>query len=192
MFDEPGSADQFKIKDHVGDLVLVAVNGFTPQLPTAFGIRDTIRCTIAVIDAKNDPNEQGKVYGDAMIFGSKIVPQLRGSMHRVVLGRVALGTAKPGQNAPYQLDKFSTEDAKAANDWVERNGPFEVQPVDADQAPPDYGSGHAQQQSQQAVNPLRNNGGQQQGQQQPSFAGSNQTHAASSYTNPPQTDRPPF
>lgn len=177
MFDEPGSADQFSIKDHVGDLVLVAVNGFTPQFPTAFGVRDTIRCKIAVVESR-DPNKTDTVYGDAMIFGSKIVPQLKGSMNRVVLGRVALGTAKPGQNAPYQLDKFSQDDAATANKWVEQNGPFEAG-VEEESAAPEP----APQQQQQAP--------QQQGQRNHNPLAGAPT-GASSYTAPPQAEQPPY
>lgn len=181
MFDEPGSADQFSIKDHVGDLVLVAVNGFTPQFPTAFGVRDTIRCKIAVVDSK-DPAKVGTVYGDAMIFGSKIVPQLKGSMNRVVLGRMALGAAKPGQNAPYQLDKFSQDDAAAANKWVEENGPFEAG-IEEEGAAPEP----APQQQQRQAPPQQ----QQQGQRNANPLAGAPT-GASSYTAPPQTEQPPY
>lgn len=194
MFDEPGSADQFSIKDHVGSLVLVAVNGFTPQFPTAFGLRDTIRCKIAVVSG---PNE-GKVYPDAMIFGSKIVPQLRSSMHRVVLGKVALGSAKPGQNAPYQLDKFSVEEAELANKWVEANGPFEPQPMEPEGQPMPQSQPQQQPppQQQPQPNPTQWNGGypgqgQPQGQPQGQQQGQQQTYAGS-YTAPPQAEQPPF
>lgn len=121
-WDDPAESDFFTIKDHVGSLCLIAVNGFTEKFPTAMGERDTVKAEIVVIDG---PGE-GSRYGEALIFGAKIVPQLKGKIGSTVLGRINKGLAKAGQSAPYILDKASKEDAALANRWVKSHGDVEA------------------------------------------------------------------
>lgn len=126
-WDDPAESDFFTIKDYVGSLCLIAVNGFTEKFATAMGERDTVRAEIAVVDGPG----AGARYGEALIFGAKIVPQLKGKIGSVVLGRIGRGLAKAGQSAPYILEKATVKDAELANAWVKKNGPVEanVKPV---------------------------------------------------------------
>lgn len=117
-WDTPDTSDFFTIKDHVGDLVIIAVNEFTPDFVTAMGVRDTIKAEIAIVDG----NEADTRYAEALLFGSRVVPQLRGKIGAVVLGRIARGTAKPGQSAPYLIEKPTQHDKELATKWVKVNG----------------------------------------------------------------------
>lgn len=192
-FGKPGTSDQFTIKDHVGSLVIVAVNGFIPQYATSFGLRDTIRAEIVVIDGPG----AGTRYPDGMIFSSKMVPQLKGQIGSVVLGRVNLGRAKPGQNAPYVLDEPTLGDVEIANKWVAENGDVVSVPVDtpppAQQqpfAPPQQGYGVQEQwASQRAQHPAQQ---QQPYPQQYAPQGPPQQQYAGTFTSPPREEQPPF
>lgn len=117
-FGTPASAEQFQIKEYVGSLAIIAVNGFVSQFPTSFGLRDTVRCEIVIIDG----DKAGARFSDGMIFGFKIVGQLKGQVGSVVLGRIGLGRAKPGQNPPYELAEATMADVALANEWVKANG----------------------------------------------------------------------
>lgn len=126
-WDKPAESDFFKIADHLGDLVIIAVNGYEPNFPTSMGPGPAIRAEIAVVEG----NKAGARYKDALLFNKKLVPQLRSSLGSVVLARIAQGVARPGQSAPYQLADFSPEDARKANEWVKANGDV-VAHVEAD------------------------------------------------------------
>lgn len=117
-WDDPDTSDFFSIKEHVGDLVILAINGFTPDFPTINGNRDTIKAEVAIVEG----NGQDTRYAEALLFGSKLVPQLRNKLGSVVLGRIALGDKQPGKNAPYILTKPTDQDKAMASDWTKRNG----------------------------------------------------------------------
>lgn len=126
-FNAPGKADYFEIKKYVGALALIAVNEYLPAFTTTMGVSKAVKAKVAILDGPY----AGDVYPDAMFFGKKIVPQMSGQIGSVMLGRIGQGQARPGQSAPYQLDDFTPEDAKLANDWVDKNGPFESSPTDS-------------------------------------------------------------
>lgn len=121
-WDQPAESDFFKIAEHLGDLVLIAVNGYEQNFPTSMGPGQAIRAEIAVVEGNN----AGARYADALLFNKKIVPQLKASLGSVILARIAQGTARPGQSAPYELAPFSKEDAQKANAWVKANGTVEA------------------------------------------------------------------
>lgn len=128
---DPNDAAFFEIKkyapteDRPGALCLIAVNEYIPSFTTAQGTAPAVRAEVAVIDGPR----AGDRYPDAMFFGKRIVPQLRNSVGSVVLGRIGYGEKKAGQNAPYQLDKATAEDAQKATAYVQANGPVESKPI---------------------------------------------------------------
>lgn len=122
----PSEGEFFTIKNHVGALVILAVNEYLPAFTTSMGVSPAVKAEVAIIDG---PGE-GQRYPDALFFGKKIVPQMKTQVGSVILGRIITGTARPGQSAPYQLAKASLEDAELANKWVEENGSIESKPVD--------------------------------------------------------------
>lgn len=117
-WNDPDTSDFFTIKEHVGDLVILAVNKFTPNYQTVNGERDTIHAELVIVEG----NGQDTRYSEALLFGSKLVPQLRNKLGQVVLGRIALGDKMPGKNAPYILTKPTDEDKALATKWTARNG----------------------------------------------------------------------
>lgn len=169
-WDNPAESEFFVIKDHVGSLCLIAVNGFTAQMATQNGFRDTVHAEIAVIDGPNT----GKRYPEALLFGAKLNPQIKGKIGRVVLGRIALGQAQAGKNAPYVLLDPTSEDGALANAWVAANGALESKPIE--QAPQRIAQAATQQQQP-------NGYGQPQWQVQ--------QHQAQGYPPPQQYTQPP-
>lgn len=131
-WEDPSESDFFQIKDHVGALVLVAVNEYLPSFPTSMGPSQAIRAEIAVVDGPG----VGKRYPDAMLFNKKIVPQLRSSIGTTILARISTGDAKPGQSAPYILAKAGLGDADKANAYVKQYGDVESAPADRSMANP--------------------------------------------------------
>lgn len=117
-WDDADTSDFFTIKDNVGALVIIAVNKFTPNFETTNGPRDTIHAELVVVDNE----KEGVRYAEALLFGSKLVPQLKGKMGATVLGRIELGQKSPGKNAPYILAKATDEDKKVATAWTKNNG----------------------------------------------------------------------
>lgn len=118
-WDDPAEPDFFVIKDHVGSLVIIAVNEFFEKMSTSMGERDTIKAEIAVVDGPG----KDKRFPDGLLFGAKIVPQLRAKLGGApVLGTIGRGTAKAGQSAPYILIPASDEDKAKASNWVKAHG----------------------------------------------------------------------
>lgn len=117
-FDDADTSDFFTIKEHVGDLVIIAVNEFTPKFPTINGERDTIHAEVVVVEGKGADTR----YGEALLFGSKLVPQLRNKIGSTILGRIQLGDKQPGKNAPYILEKATEQDKNKASKWVNVHG----------------------------------------------------------------------
>jgi hypothetical protein len=117
-WDTPDTPDFFTIKEHVGDLVIIAPAKFTPSFPTANGERDAIHAEIGIVEG----NLEGTRWNEALLFGSKLVPQLRNKIGSVVLGRIQLGEKQAGKNAPYILAKATDADKALASKWVKANG----------------------------------------------------------------------
>jgi len=84
-FDDADTSDFFTIKEHVGDLVIIAVNKFTPSFPTINGERDTIHAEVAIVEGKGVDTR----YGEALLFGSKLVPQLRNKIGSTIVASTA-------------------------------------------------------------------------------------------------------
>lgn len=122
-WDDPDNSEFFVIKDHVGDLLIIAVNEYIPQFPTTNGVRDTVKAEIAVVEG----NGADLRFPDALLFGSKLVPQLRNKVGTTVLGRLNLGEKQAGKNAPYILDRPTAEDKALASKWVSANGSVTAQ-----------------------------------------------------------------
>lgn len=131
-WEDPSESDYFKIKEHVGALVLIAVNGFEPNISTAMGVGQAIRGEVAIVDGP----DTGKRYPDALIFNKKLIPQLRNSIGSTILGRIAQGQANPGQSAPFILEKAGHGDAEKATAFVTKFGDVESHPADRSQANP--------------------------------------------------------
>lgn len=115
MFQQPSSGDMFKAADHVARLLLIEVREFVTDFPTAMGASDVVRADVTVLDAPDGPD----VYENTVVFGRVLVGTLKGAVGgQPVLGRLAQGTAKPGQSAPYILNPFNDLEAQVAEAYV--------------------------------------------------------------------------
>lgn len=116
----PSAGDICKPLDVVGHLLLIRPVEFLPEFATSNGLRDAVRIDIADLSANDDQGQWGAVYRDALWFGRVLVAGLRRQIGEIVLGRMAQGVAKPGQNPPFNLvDMIPDPQAvAAAQSWL--------------------------------------------------------------------------
>ena len=100
--------------DLKGHLLLFNVLSHEPHVPTQFTppgeLSPAMRADVTVIDGPM----AGTKFNDALIFPKKLQAQLRSRVGKMVLGRLGLGQAKAGQNAPWTLDPATPEDRAKA------------------------------------------------------------------------------
>lgn len=118
-FGKPGSAgDQFKSADNLGRLVAF-VEPSLEDVDTKFGEAEAAKVRYAIV---LDGADAGSVYENTLVFGKALAPAVYANGESaIVLGRIAMGTAKAGQNAPYILEDASEDDEKAAGAWFSQN-----------------------------------------------------------------------
>lgn len=112
-----GMGDQWKAADHVGRLCAFVEPSRTTA-PTKFGESDATKCTYIVV---LDGPDAGTVYDGPMIFGNISKDAYAEGLHKIVLGRVAVGQAKAGQSAPFILNEASEDDTAIAGKWFDAN-----------------------------------------------------------------------
>lgn len=136
----PRAGDIIKPSDVVGHLLIVRPIEFLPDFPTSNGNRDAVRVDVADLNANTDSGDWGITYRDALWFGRVLVSGLRRQMGEMVLGWMAQGIGKPGQNPPFQLTDAmgNTEAVRAAQQWLNAHPEFEntAQTVAPQSGPP--------------------------------------------------------
>ncbi len=119
--DPTGPSDGVKVKDLVGELLLVNPTGLKKEMKTSAGVSDAIVADIVVLD--EDKPKKSVVHKDALIFQSVLVNALK---DRVGVGRVAaklvMVEAANGKSAPYLFEK-SKDAVAAAKVWIKANEP---------------------------------------------------------------------
>lgn len=122
----PSSGDICKPLDVVGHLLVVRPVEFLPDFATSLGARDAVRIDVCNLNALDDRGQPGVVYRDALWFGRMLVSGLRRQIGETVLGRMAQGVAKPGQNPPFNLvDMMADPGAvNAAQTWLNAHPEF--------------------------------------------------------------------
>lgn len=131
-FDTAG--EYVAMKDLLGELVLFAPVEYVEEFPTDFGTKDAVITDLVVLTQDGQPN-----YSDVMIFQGSLIGQLKrripvhgGTVRnedgttRVVspragkklLGVIAKGEAKKGQNAPYILLAPDDAQSQMARDYL--------------------------------------------------------------------------
>lgn len=121
--DPSGAGDQWKAADHVGRLVAF-VEPERKEVDTKFGASEATQCRYIVV---LDGDEPGTVFDNPLVFGNISRDAYGMGEQKIVLGRVTVGTPKPGQSAPYILDPASDEDKALAGQWFQANA--EVNPL---------------------------------------------------------------
>lgn len=104
------------VKDLLGELVLFTPTEYVEEQPTDFGTKDAVITDVVVLTAEGGPAE----YSDVMIFQGALIGQLKRKIPagRKLLGRIAKGEAKKGQNAPYILEAPSDADKQIARNYL--------------------------------------------------------------------------
>lgn len=104
------------VKDLLGELVLFTPSEYVEEVKTDFGDKDAVVTDLVVLTAEGGPAE----YQDVMIFQGSLIGQLKRKIAggRKLLGVIARGEAKKGQNAPYILSAPTDEQKQAARDYI--------------------------------------------------------------------------
>lgn len=119
-FAQPGppSGDPFPMDTHVGRLLMFEVTEHVEHVPTVHtqpGEKTpAVRANITVIDGQSP----GEHFRESLVFNKVLIGQLRSNVGRLVLGRLTLGAAKPGKNAPYELTPANQSDTQQAQAWL--------------------------------------------------------------------------
>lgn len=119
MFDGP--AEQARITDYEGNLLLVKALEIEKDIRTAFGPADATVCDVVVLDGpKAGANHKG-----LMLFQKVLQAQLadRIGTNRMLLGRLGRGVAKPGQDAPWLFTDPTDDERQTARAWIAKNLP---------------------------------------------------------------------
>lgn len=113
-FDSAGS--YVAIKDLLGELVLFTPTEHIEEVQTSFGAKDAVMSDLVVLTADGGPAE----YDDQLILQGSLIGQLKRKIpgNRKLLGVIALGEAKRGQNAPYILTAPTDEQKQLARDFL--------------------------------------------------------------------------
>lgn len=113
-FDSAGS--YVAIKELVGELVLFTPTEYVEEVKTDFGTKDAVTTDMVVLTATGGPAG----YEDQMIFQGSLIGQLKRKIpgNRKLLGVIAVGEAKKGQNAPYILTAPTDEQKQLARDFL--------------------------------------------------------------------------
>lgn len=118
MFQQPSQGgDKVPFAELVNSLVLIVVREYRTGITTVNGMKDAVAADVHVLDGP----KASEVYDNALIFQSVIVGSTKSAAGgEPVLGRVGIGVAKPGQNAPYILAPFTDADAAIAGPYWAR------------------------------------------------------------------------
>lgn len=102
------------LHEFIGCLILFQVLDHKSGVATPYGEKDPVACDVHVLDGPHG----GEVFSNALIFQGGLVGALKGAVGGgPVLARMGLGTAKAGQQAPYILLPFTTQDAAMAGPY---------------------------------------------------------------------------
>lgn len=140
-FQQPGiGGDKFEAANHNGHLLLFFPSAFRAQVQTSNGSADCVDTRIVDLDT-------GQVLDDAKVWGKAMVPQLKGAVpDGMVLGRLAQGQGKAGNNPPWILQPHTEQDVYQAEQWIAANPRNQFgQPQSAPPTPPAYGQQGTQQ-----------------------------------------------
>ena len=141
---------EFNLSDVVNNVVIIAVGGYEMGVPTMHGERNAVRAACVVLTGEN----VGLVVSDMLIFNSKVVSRLKGSVGQILTVGVVWGQGR-GANAPLDLVEVGPEEYALADAW-ENDNPGVLDQLLAStiaEHQQQMGSGAAQAQGRQQQNP---------------------------------------
>ena len=119
-FEDPATSSNIEYQPLLGSLLMFEVIAHEEHIQTVFtppGQKNpAVRVNMSVIDGP----QAGKQFDDGLIFPKRLQAQLRPQVGKVVLGRLAQGEAKAGQNRPWLLQAATEEDKAKAADFLNR------------------------------------------------------------------------
>lgn len=135
-FNQPGTGagDKIDMKSLIGRLLLVYPKRIELGVQTqGFGPKDPLVADVVVLDGPT----AGEQLHEAFIFPGALIGQLKHLIGNPnpVLGRLGYGTAKPGQNPPYELGPYGHDDEQTARNWLNSH-PLGVQQAPAQSSTP--------------------------------------------------------
>lgn len=110
QFATPARGDIFEPKVLGNALLIVTPEEVVTEVDTPYGVTDAIRCRVIVVDGP----EAGKRLDSTLLFGRRLIGQLRSRIGQDVLGRLGQGVAKAGQSPPWELGDPTEADVEAA------------------------------------------------------------------------------
>lgn len=121
-FSAPDSGYGPKAEALVGKLLLLTPTKHREGIVTANGVKDSVDGDLVIIN-ENDPTQSEQTKFGFM--QGKLIAALKDRIGKgPVLGRMAMGEAKPGQNKPYVLEPYTAEDAAKAKAYLASVDPF--------------------------------------------------------------------
>jgi hypothetical protein len=116
VFQQPAEGgDKTPFKEMIGSLVLIYARDYREAVVTSLGAKDAVAGDVHVLQGQHG----GEVFENTLIFNKVMVGSLRPAVGgEPVLGRIAYGVAKPGQNAPIILSQFDASDAAIATAYI--------------------------------------------------------------------------
>lgn len=133
-FSTPAGPSEYKVTDLLTGLLLVKPTEVIEEMDTAIGkAENVIRADIAVLE-DTELHDDGEPTGETLAAGSTVQDvlvfnmALKRALLRVLdgsnpylLGRLGLGTAKKGKNAPYIFERPDEDDAVLARQFIAAN-----------------------------------------------------------------------
>lgn len=122
-FSLPPTQAEVAMSDLVGSLLLCRPTEVIEEMMTSASkepAKNVIRTDIIVLDG----DLQGEVYEDVLIFQvalKRALLKVLNGDNPFLLGRVEMGTAKKGQNAPYLFGQPDDEDVQTARAYLAAN-----------------------------------------------------------------------
>jgi hypothetical protein len=113
-------------RDLVGQLLIIHPRSVDMVKTQAYGEKEAVRVDVAVLTQQNQDGSYGVAHRDVLWFSGRIIGSLKRQLGSLVLARMAIGTGKPGQNPPFELDD-ATQDAQAvtfAEGWINQHPEF--------------------------------------------------------------------
>jgi hypothetical protein len=118
-FSSPSGASEHRISDFVGELLLVKPTEDIEEMLTEIGTTDAVRADVVPLTGSS----AGELCEDMLIFQMALKRALRKVMNGdkpYLLGRLAMGTKKPGKSAPYIFEEATAEEVAIARAYLAR------------------------------------------------------------------------
>ncbi len=112
-----GGGSDHRISDFVGELLLVKPTEDIEEMLTEIGTTDAVRADVVPLTGAN----AGELCEDMLVFQMALKRALRKVMNGdkpYLLGRLAMGTKKPGKSAPYIFEEATAEEVAIARAYL--------------------------------------------------------------------------